>query len=175
MTPMEPIPETVEAVNELDPSADDGTLLVSLCERASRAQQIVPDLVGVSLAALDHGLTLTMVATAADVAVLDAVQYVGGGPCVEAGGRDQIVEDDIDVMDEDRWRLFAEATAALDVRSTLTLPVLSDGHAVATVNLYAASRQAFVGHHEQLALVFGAWAAGAVTNADLSFRTRKNA
>jgi hypothetical protein len=55
MTPMEPIPETVEAVNELDPSADDGTLLASLCERASRAQQIVPDLVGVSVAALDHG------------------------------------------------------------------------------------------------------------------------
>jgi len=175
MTPMEPIPETVEAVNELDPSADDGTLLASLCERASRAQQIVPDLVGVSVAVLDHGLTLTLVATAADVAVLDAIQYVGGGPCVEAAGQDQVVEDDIDVMDEDRWRLFAEATAARDVRSTLTLPVVSDGHVEGTVNLYAASRRAFAGHHEQLALVFGAWAAGAVTNADLSFTTRRNA
>jgi GAF domain-containing protein len=175
MTPMEPIPETVEAVNELDPSVDDGTLLASLCERATQAQQIVPDLVGVSVARLDHGLTLTLVATAPEVAVLDAVQYVGGGPCVEAGHQDQVTEDDIDVMDEERWRLFAEATAARAVRSTLTLPVLSHGHVAGTVNLYAASRRAFVGHHEQLAAVFGAWAAGAVANADLSFMTRKNA
>jgi putative alpha-1,2-mannosidase len=50
-----------------------------------------------------------------------------------------------------------------------------DGHVEGTVNLYAASRRAFVGHHEQLARVFGAWAAGAVTNADLSFTTRKSA
>jgi len=74
MTPMEPIPETVEAVNELDPSADDGTLLASLSGRATRAQKVVPDLVGVSIAWLDHGLTLTLVATAPEVAVLDAVQ-----------------------------------------------------------------------------------------------------
>jgi hypothetical protein len=46
---------------------------------------------------------------------------------------------------------------------------------VGTVNLYAASRRAFVGHHEQLADVFGGWAAGAVANADLSFTTRKEA
>jgi GAF domain-containing protein len=175
VTPMEPIPETVEAIDELDPSVDDGSLLASLSDRATRAQQIVPDLVGVSIARLDHGLTLTLVATAPEVAVLDAVQYVGGGPCVEAAHQDQVLEADLDVMDEGRWRLFAEATAARAVRSTLTLPVLSRGQVAGTVNLYAASRRAFVGHHEQLALVFGAWAVGAVTNADLSFTTRKNA
>src|SRR3954452_11672879 len=139
MTPMEPIPETVEAVNELDPSADDGTLLASLSGRATRAQKVVPDLVGVSIAWLDHGLTLTLVATAPEVAVLDAVQYVGGGPCVDAAHQEQVVEADLDVMNEERWRLFAEATAARAVRSTLTLPVSSDGRVVGTVNLYAAS------------------------------------
>jgi hypothetical protein len=44
-----------------------------------------------------------------------------------------------------------------------------------TVNLYAASRGAFVGHHEALAEIFGAWALGAVANADLSFTTRLEA
>jgi hypothetical protein len=46
---------------------------------------------------------------------------------------------------------------------------------VGTINLYAASRRAFVGHHDALAEVFGAWAAGAIANADLSFTTRKAA
>jgi hypothetical protein len=40
------------------------------------------------------------------------------------------------------------------------------------VNLYAASAQAFAGHHDELARLFGAWAPGAITNADLSFRSR---
>jgi nucleoside-specific outer membrane channel protein Tsx len=46
---------------------------------------------------------------------------------------------------------------------------------VGTVDLYAASSRAFVGHHDALADVFGAWAAGAVVNADLSFAPRKDA
>jgi GAF domain-containing protein len=172
---MEPIPETVEALNSLDPEADDGTLLADLTRLAKASEQIVPDLVGVSLARLEHGVTFTLVATAEAVAVLDAVQYLAGGPCVDSAHTDRVMEFDHDVMDEERWGLFAEATAARAVRSTLTLPVLQDGHVVGTVNLYAASRRAFVGHHEQLAAVFGAWAAGAVSNADLSFMTRNEA
>src|SRR6476661_11188826 len=45
----------------------------------------------------------------------------------------------------------------------------------AVVNLYASRSGAFRGRHEQLADVFGAWAAGAVTNADLTFSTRLEA
>jgi GAF domain-containing protein len=175
VTPLEPIPETVEAVDNLDPSADDGSLLADLTRLASQGQEIVPDLVGVSIAGFDHGLTFTLVATAGEVAVMDAVQYLGGGPCVEAAHTDQVMEFEPDALDEERWHLFAEATAARAVRSTLTLPVLGGGRVVGTVNLYAASRRAFVGHHEQLADVFGGWAAGAVANADLSFTTRKEA
>lgn len=172
---MEPIPETVEAVDDLDPSTDDGNLLVDLIRLANEGKEIVPDLVGVSVATLDDGLTFTLVATTESIAVLDAIQYVAGGPCVEAAVTDQVVAFEANVLDEERWRLFAEATAAHSVRSTLTLPVLRSGRVVATVNLYAASPRAFGGHHEQLAAVFGAWAAGAVVNADLSFTTRKEA
>jgi GAF domain-containing protein len=172
---MEPIPETAEAVDDLDPSADEGSLLADLTQLANRAREIVPDLIGVSIAPLEHGLTFTLVATAEDVAVLDAVQYLAGGPCVEAALTDHVVEFQPNPLDEDRWRLFAEATAARAVRSTLTLPMLSGERVSGTVNLYAASARAFVGHHEQLAGVFGAWAPGAVANADLSFTTRTDA
>jgi GAF domain-containing protein len=172
---MEPIPETVEAIDGLDPSADDGSLLADLIGSASRGQAAVPDLVGVSIAGFDHGLTFTLVATAEEVAVLDAFQYLAGGPCVEAAHTNQVMEFEPDLFEEERWRFFAEATAARAVRSTLTLPVLSDGRVAGTVNLYGGSRRAFVGHHEQLAAIFGAWAAGAVANADLSFATRREA
>jgi GAF domain-containing protein len=173
---LEPIPETVEAINELDPSVDEVDLLAHVADLASRGQEIVPDLVGVSIARLDQGLTFTLVATADVIAVLDAVQYVAGGPCVDGALTDQVTEfDPADVLDEKRWRLFGEATAERGVRSTLTLPVVSGGRVEGTVNLYAASPRAFVGHHEELAKVFGAWAAGAVTNADLGFRTRTEA
>ncbi len=175
MTRIEPIPETVEAATTLGVPSDGGHLLADLTRLASDAQDIVPDLVGVSIAPFNDGLIFTLVATAADVAVLDAVQYVAGGPCVEGAHTEQVIQFEQNVLDEEGWRLFAEATAARAVRSTLTLPVMSAGRVVGTVNLYAASRRAFGGHLEQLAEIFGAWAPGAVANADLSFATRTEA
>jgi GAF domain-containing protein len=173
---MEPIPETAAAANELDALEDPGGLLAHLTGLANEAKRIVPDLVGVSIGRHDEGLTFTLVAMVEEVAILDAIQYAAGGPC-EAGAREQEVREfhHDDVLDEDAWRLFAAATAAHTILSTLTLPVTTDDRVVGTVNLYAASGRAFVGHHEQLADVFGAWAAGAVSNADLSFATREEA
>src|SRR5437763_12425145 len=104
---MEPIPETVRAISNLGPSADDATLLADLARGARRAKEMVPDLVGVSVTALDRGLTFTLVATASDVAVLDAIQYLAGGPCVEGAHRGQVTEyEHDDVLNEERWRLF---------------------------------------------------------------------
>lgn len=173
---MEPIPETIEAVSELDPLVDVENLMAELVGLANRAKRIVPDLVGVSIARLDQDVTFTLVATADEIAVLDAVQYVAGGPCVDAAAEHDVREfDSADVFDEERWLLFSEATAAHAVRSTLTLPVMGGRGVLGTVNLYAASRNAFGGLRDDLAQVFGAWARGAVTNADLSFTTRREA
>jgi hypothetical protein len=90
--PLEPIPETVEAVNELDPSVEDGDLLADLTELANHAQEIVPDLVGVSVARMAEGLTFTLVATAAGVAVLDGIQHIAGGPCVDGAHTEEVCE-----------------------------------------------------------------------------------
>jgi GAF domain-containing protein len=173
---MEPVPETVEAVDALEPAGENGGLLDTLVELANRAQELVPDLVGVSIGWRDERLTFTLVATAGDIAALDAVQYLAGGPCVEGAdvGGARTYEGD-DPLDEERWRLFAEATAARAVRSTLSLPLIRDDRVQGTVNLYAGSRRAFVGQHDGLAAIFGGWALGAVTNADLSFSTREEA
>jgi len=174
----EPLPESTRAADELDPLDEDDEVLATLLALAERARQVVPDLVGVSLGRLKAHLTFTVVASRADIAVLDGVQYLAGGPCVDgalAGGEAHL--DDDDPLSEDRWQLFSLTTAARAVRSTLTLPLLGRDSrtVVGTVNLYAGSRRAFDGQHEALADIFGAWAAGAVTNADLSFLTRREA
>ena len=172
---MEPIPETREAIDELDAYVDDGDLLEQLVDKASAAREIAPDCVGVSVATQEHGITFTLVATAEETAVLDGVQYLTSGPCVDAVDEEWETEGATtlqDLLSEPRWRTFGEASAAAGVRSTLTLPIVQGGRVIGSVNLYGGSADAFDGRHEQLAAVFGAWAQGAVTNADLSFSTR---
>jgi hypothetical protein len=170
---MEPIPETRDALEQLVAQGD--TMLpTTLLRMGRRAIAIVPECVGLSLALLDHGLTLTLAATSDEVAGLDAVQYVDGGPCIVGAQENSIMNvTPNDLMDEDRWRMYAQASAAAGVQSSLTLPILdSAGAVIGTVNLYAATPAAFVGHHQELAQALHASASKAVTNADLSFDSR---
>jgi GAF domain-containing protein len=171
---VEPIPETAEAVDEFGPFEDD--LLEVLQDRASQVRDIVPDCVGLSLASREHGVSFTVVATDDEIAALDGAQYLNSGPCVDGVKAERVVEyRDEDLLQEDSWQLFAQATAAVGIRSTLTLPILAEGQVVGSVNLYAARQDSFSGHHEAIAQVFGAWAPGAVANADLGFSTRGTA
>lgn len=173
---MEPIPETLDALAELDAYLDDGTLLDDLRRTTALAQLVAPDLAGVSLASRVHGLTFTMVATDDDVGALDGVQYLEGGPCVdvaEAGHGMATTSEDL--FDEPRWRALGQASAARGIHSTLTFPIMEGDEVVGTVNLYGRSEHTFDGKHAELAAVFRAWAPGAVTNADLSFSTRRQA
>jgi len=173
---MQPIPETAALIQELR-ELYDIDLFDELHAKADAVKALVPDLVGVSLALLGSGVAFTLVATDREVAVLDGIQYIMGGPCAdvpETGAG--VVEFDADeVVDERRWQGFAKATAAKGVATTLTLPILRGDTVVGTVNLYAASGGAFAGLHRDIADIFGAWAAGAVMNADLSFQTRRTA
>ena len=52
--------------------------------------------------------------------------------------------------------------------STLSIPLMSDGRVYGGLNLYGGTPRAFDGHHDELAELYGGWAGGAVTNADLS-------
>ena len=173
---MEPIPQTLEALHELDVSLDEEALLARLCSTADLAREAVPGLVGVSMASRDQGVTFTLVATAEEIAVLDAVQYVASGPCVDAVDLGHgITTSAGGLLDEARWSEFARASAAAGIHSTLTLPVVDEGVVVGSVNFYGRDEDTFVDRHDALADIFGAWAPGAVANADLSFTTRADA
>jgi GAF domain-containing protein len=172
---VEPIPETLEALVEVDSYLDEGTLELQLRTTADRAAQLAPGLVGVSLAFREHGLTFTLVATDEEIATLDAVQYVTTGPCVDAVELGHGIATPDGLLSERRWQHFARASAGVGVRSTLTFPVVHGDVVVATVNLYGRADDTFTGRHQVLAGVFGAWAPGAVANADLAFTTRRAA
>jgi GAF domain-containing protein len=180
---LHPLPETREAIDELEPSGEVDDVLQDLLESGRQIRDLVPDCVGLSLATTAHGVTLTLVASDHEIALLDALQYVDSGPCVDAVAAEQVITFDRDgprpaesAPDwEDRWQLFALATAAAGVRSTLTLPLLDDDQVVGSVNLYAASTGAFDGLHAEIADILSAWAPGAVLNADLPFSSRERA
>lgn len=172
---MEPTPETSDALEQLgrygDTAVED-----SLYDMADNVQAVVPDLVGLSLGMVRDGLTFTLVSSNETAARLDAVQYLDGGPCVAAGHSGDVVTfHDGDLLDEEQWRLFSQATAAAGVAATLSMPILRHGRVYAGVNLYAGSEGAFDGHHREIADLTGAWAPGAVANADLTFSTRLEA
>lgn len=172
---LEPLPETREALAELV-SLDGPEVDEVILDLGRAAQQIVPELVGLSLALLREGLTFTLVASSRGVASVDATQYVDGGPCVHAAEHDEVVEVDMDdPLDEDRWQLFAQTSAALGIASSLSMPLLTRGRVTGGINLYASRADAFVGHHQQLATALGASAADAVANADLAFASRLRA
>lgn len=172
---LEPLPETEEVLRYLA-AADDLDLAATLARAGELAVHAVPDCVGLSLSVLEHGVTLTLVATSEVVASMDAMQYLDGGPCVDAAQLGETVDvAAIDALDEHRWQLFARASAAQGVASSLSLPIQEDGRVVGSVNLYASSANAFEGPDHELAALFGAWAPGAVRNADLSFSTRLDA
>lgn len=171
---MEPIPETYEAVEEFGPfAAEDRDLVEELKRSSERVREIVPECIGMTMSSTEDGISFTLVSSDEDVAVLDAIQYTVGGPCAESVRAERVLAyTREDFLGEARWQLFAQATAAASIASTLTLPIVGDGTVVGSINLYATTRDAFAGRHEQIADIFGAWAPGAVTNADLTFSTR---
>jgi GAF domain-containing protein len=176
---MEPTPESARVLEDLDRHGE-GQVAELLERAASRVRRLVPDCWGLSLSVLDADLTLTLVASSAEVARLDAVQYVTDGPCVRAIRESRrIVIDEVpesgDALGEEAWRLFTSASAAAGVRSTLSFPLTSGEKVVGGVNLYAVSPRAFSGHEDQVAAVFGAWAQDAIHDADLSFVSRSRA
>lgn len=172
---MEPTPETDAALTELETYGDVG-LRGELRELVSEAQQVVPELMGMSLGLVVEDLVLTYVASDPDVGLLDAVQYLDAGPCVSAADTGDVIETTADsLFDEQRWQLFAQASAAHGVRSSLSLPFLRSGIVTGGANFYGSGPASFRGHVGQLAALFGAWAPGAIHNADLAFRTRQQA
>ena len=174
MNSMEPIPETEAVVEEYGPfTTGDLDLVEELRGSSERVREIVPECIGITMTSTEDGVSFTLVSSDEQVAVLDAIQYTVGGPCVESVAAEQVLSyTQDDFLGEAGWHLFSQATAAASIASTVTLPIVVDGLVGGSINLYATTPHAFDGQHEEIAEIFGAWAPGAVTNADLSFSTR---
>ncbi len=164
---MEPVRGTKKALDMLV-SQGDTAVAVALMRMGRAARRVVPSCVGLSLSFAAEDLTLTLVATreelaAAGPAPQEAASIPGAPPEAESP------------LDERRWQEEARAGAATGVASTLTLPVVREGHTLGSVNVYAALPDAFEGRREQLADALGVSASAAVGNADLAFDTRRAA
>ncbi|MET0789552.1 MAG: GAF and ANTAR domain-containing protein [Cellulomonas sp.] len=170
---MELLPQTAAALRRLGESSD-VDLVAAVTRAGDRVASEVPSCLGFSYCLVAEELTFTVIATSSETAAMDAAQYLDDGPCLLAAREAGSVGVD-DVLDEDRWEQFAFTAAEHGVRSSLSLPVLGDGGLVGTVNFYAARPGAFVGHEAQLAAIVGASAHGAISNADLSFRSLDDA
>src|SRR6476660_6897461 len=77
---MEPIPETVAAIEELGPFAVDGDLTERLREMGRRVRELVPDCIAFGLGSREHGVTFALVSTNAEIALLDALRHLDIDP-----------------------------------------------------------------------------------------------
>lgn len=171
---LRPTTASRQALDWLGQYGDD-ELDQQLTAMAAQVRKLVPTCVAMSVSVTEDDLTFTLMADRPGAGYLDAMQYLSDGPCLLAV-RDGSVTATSDLpTDEGRWQLFARAEALTGIASTLSLPMMRGGRAIGSVNLYASTSDAFDGHHGELAEICGAWAGGAVTNADLSFTSRLRA
>jgi GAF domain-containing protein len=172
---MEPVPETAEALDEYL-GYDDTELGETLQQMGRVAQEIAPECVGLSLGLVEDDLTFTLVASGLDIAAVDAAQYLEDGPCVQTARTADTTQADIgDLLDEGAWSLFARASAAAGIASSLSLPIHDRDALVGGINLYGSTPDAFRDRQHRLAEALGASSEGAVTDADLTFASRRRA
>ncbi|WP_210649886.1 hypothetical protein [Nocardioides sp. SYSU D00065] len=160
---MELLPQSREALDEyVTPTVDDVEGLLRVIE--GWAVRAVPDCVALSVTLLDEDLTFTLV----EPSSREQHEQRGSGRAGDPGRR-------AEALDEDRWAEMAREGAFGGIASTVSLPVVEEGRAVLTIDLYASTAHAFHDRLDGLVEALGAWQAGAVTNADLGFETRRRA
>lgn len=97
-------------------------MLVAQVEAAvDRITVLVADLVGLSVTEYHQQIPCTVTTSSLTARALDAGQYLFGGPCAQTAQSGQSMQVP-DVLNEDRWREYAELSAASGVHSSLWLP-----------------------------------------------------
>lgn len=170
---MEPLPETREALWRMA-AASDVDLLTAMKTEAARVVEAVPGCVGLSVTLQENELTFTWLSTRPEVRPLDAAQFLEDGPC-EAAAYEGEARAVADLMDEEQWRLFALAGAAVGVRSSLSLPLRGPDGPLGSVNFYGRDGDTFAGRERRVADIFGADVESVVRNADLGMASRQRA
>lgn len=168
---MQLLPQSREALDEYVATVDDLEHELRVIE--DWAVRTVPECVAMSVTFLEDDLTFTLVASP--------------GPDITPAGEVPATSTDDDrsegagtdpgeaALDEGWWAEMARSRAWAGIASTVSLPVVDRGRVVLTIDLYASTAHAFHGRLDALAEALGASQAGAVTNADLGFDSRRRA
>jgi hypothetical protein len=96
----------------------------SVAQMGETVRDIVPECVALSLTVVESDLTFTLMCEKPGAALLDAMQFLDGGPCVRAVDESSIGTTSDLPTDEGVWQLFARAEAFTGIASTLSLPVM---------------------------------------------------
>jgi GAF domain-containing protein len=151
---MEPIVESLDALT-LRSDRPDADVLAHLLCAATHVVEAVPECAGMTIARFSEGLTRTVVATWEPFRILDAAQYLAGGPCEFAAWEGAEV-DIPDVLDVDRWPVFTLACSRVGVKSSLALPLRHGRELLGSVNLFGSTPDTFRGRDRELPVMFGA-------------------
>lgn len=168
---VELLPQSREALAEyLSPAAVDMEHELRMFE--DKALRTVPECVAMSVTLLEDDLTFTLLGPRP---VNAGAMWASPRPASPAESADDGAGGPRAAMDEEGWATMARAQASDGIASSVSLPVMHQGRAVLSIDLYASTEHAFHGHLGALADALGAWHAGAVTNADLGFESRSRA
>ena len=90
-------------------------------------------------------------------------QYADGiGPCMHALNTGDVVQID-DLASDERWGVYRSDAFAHGLRSSLSMPIGSNGHIVGALNLYSTEPRTFTAEHRRRAARFADRAAGALS------------
>ena len=155
------------------------TLLVSdqsiddvLTRVADLAVEAVPPARFAGITMMVDGRVTTQTFTDPTCPEIDQAQYESGrGPCLEAFRTGSVIV--VDSLErDDRWPEFAVAAIAHEVRSTLSLPLLSGESSVGALNFYAAEEGGFGNAEAQVGRLFAAQATVVLVNAQAYWGAR---
>lgn len=139
----------------------------SLTTVAQLAVHAIPRAEGAGLTLREHDGSDTLVATAAFVSAVDAIQYgLGEGPCISAAAQGLTVQSHALGIDT-RWPRFGSEVVALGVHSALSLPLVNGDRVLGAMNIYARPENAFSDRAVELGQLFALPAAVAVQNAQV--------
>jgi len=149
------------------------TLEETMIQVALFAVWAVPGADGAGLTLLEKDSADTIVATAAFVSEIDAVQYgLGQGPCITAAAKGQTTMSRSLGADE-RWPQFGSKIAQMGIHSALSLPLITPGGVVGAINIYAHAEDVFDVRAAALGESYAKPAAIAVQNAHVLAGVRR--
>lgn len=119
------------------------TLSTKLEAVADMVQRTVPGCDGASVTLTVEEAMFTGASTSQLAIEADLVQYrVGEGPCVASSEERAAIRIDA-VAEDERFEHFAPGAVEAGVESVLSVPLMSDGQAVGSINLYSGVAEGF--------------------------------